>query len=80
MHKLSVLLVEDEPKIASSIQQWLSEHEFGVDVAPDGAVGRHLALSKDYALVLLDLTSPLWMVLRFARRFGKTNPIYRLLW
>jgi DNA-binding response OmpR family regulator len=58
MHKLSVLLVEDEPKIASSIQQWLSEHEFGVEVAPDGAVGRHLALSNDYALVLLDLNLP----------------------
>lgn len=58
MHKLSVLLVEDEPKIASSIQQWLSEHEFGVEVAPDGAVGRHLALTNDYALVLLDLNLP----------------------
>lgn len=58
MEKTPILLVEDEPKIASSIQQWLSEHEFGVDVAPDGAVGRHLALSKDYALVLLDLNLP----------------------
>ena len=58
MHKLSVLLVEDEPKIASSIQQWLSEHEFGVEVAPDGAVGRHLALTNEYALVLLDLNLP----------------------
>ena len=58
MEKTSILLVEDEPKIASSIQQWLSEHEFGVEVAPDGAVGRHLALSNDYALVLLDLNLP----------------------
>lgn len=58
MPKLSILLVEDEPKIASSIQQWLAEHEFAVEVAPDGAVGRHLALSNDYALVLLDLNLP----------------------
>lgn len=58
MEKTPILLVEDEPKIASSIQQWLSEHEFGVEVAPDGAVGRHLALSNDYALVLLDLNLP----------------------
>ncbi|WP_373553020.1 response regulator [Haliscomenobacter sp.] len=58
MEKTPILLVEDEPKIASSIQQWLSEHEFGVEVAPDGAVGRHLALTNDYALVLLDLNLP----------------------
>lgn len=58
MEKIPILLVEDEPKIASSIQQWLSEHEFGVEVAPDGAVGRHLALTNDYALVLLDLNLP----------------------
>ncbi len=58
MEKTPILLVEDEPKIASSIQQWLSEHEFGVEVAPDGAVGRHLALTNDYALVLLDLNIP----------------------
>jgi DNA-binding response OmpR family regulator len=58
MDKVPILLVEDEPKIAHAIQQWLEEHEFGVEVAPDGAVGRHLALSKDYALVLLDLNLP----------------------
>lgn len=58
MERIPVLLVEDEPKVASSIQQWLSEHEFVVEVAPDGAVGRHLAMSNDYGLVLLDLNLP----------------------
>lgn len=50
-----VLIVEDEPKAAESFRKWLEENNFGADIAPDGAVGRHLALSEKYDLVLLDL-------------------------
>ena len=74
MEKTSILLVEDEPKIASSIQQWLSEHEFGVEVAPDGAVGRHLALSNDYALVLLDLNLPFVDGIEVCRAIRENKP------
>lgn len=74
MQKIPVLLVEDEPKVASSIQQWLSEHEFGVDVAPDGAVGRHLALSKDYGIVLLDLNLPFVDGVEVCQAIRETKP------
>ena len=53
-----VLIVEDEPKAAESFRKWLEENNFGADIAPDGAVGRHLALSEKYDLVLLDLNLP----------------------
>lgn len=53
-----VLIVEDEPKVADSFKKWLEENDFSVDVAPDGAVGRHLARSEMYDLVLLDLNLP----------------------
>lgn len=74
MQKIPVLLVEDEPKVASSIQQWLSEHEFLVDVAPDGAVGRHLALSKDYGIVLLDLNLPFVDGVEVCQAIRETKP------
>lgn len=53
-----ILLVEDEAKVAAAISTWLKEQQFQVDVASDGAVGRHLAVSQEYDLVLLDLNLP----------------------
>lgn len=53
-----VLIVEDEPKAAESFRKWLEENNFGAEIAPDGAVGKHLALSEKYDLVLLDLNLP----------------------
>jgi two-component system copper resistance phosphate regulon response regulator CusR len=58
MKQIKILLVEDEPKVAASIKNWLEEQQFIVEIAPDGAVGRHLALSHEYDLVLLDLNLP----------------------
>ncbi len=58
MSKINVLLIEDEPKVAASVKTWLEENDFIVALAPDGAVGRHLALSNRYDIVLLDLNLP----------------------
>ncbi|AEE54035.1 response regulator [Haliscomenobacter hydrossis] len=74
MEKIPILLVEDEPKVASSIQQWLLEHDFLVDVAPDGAVGRHLALTNDYALILLDLNLPFIDGFEVCKAIRSTKP------
>ena len=74
MEKIPILLVEDEPKVASSIQQWLLEQGFVVDVAPDGAVGRHLALTNDYALVLLDLNLPFIDGFEVCKAIRSTKP------
>lgn len=58
MNQLRVLLIEDESNIAAPIKKWLEEHDFTVEIAPDGAVGRHLAQTKNYDIVLLDLALP----------------------
>ncbi len=58
MHKVKVLLIEDEPKVAASVKTWLEENDFAVELAPDGAVGRHLAQTNLYDIVLLDLNLP----------------------
>jgi len=53
-----VLIIEDESKVAVSLKKWLEENKFLVDLAPDGAVGRHFAQTNTYDIVLLDLNLP----------------------
>jgi len=53
-----VLVVEDEPKLASYLQKGLGENGHVVDVARDGIDGAHMAVHGEYDLVLLDVMLP----------------------
>lgn len=55
---MKILVVEDEQQVASFIKQGLEEQSFQVDVAYDGSIGRRLALSRDYNVVLVDIVIP----------------------
>ncbi len=58
MNDLRILIIEDEAKVANAIQQGLQENNFEADVAYDGLMGRKMALSGKYQLVILDLNLP----------------------
>ena len=58
MNDIRILIVEDEPKVASAIQQGLEENNLQADVAYDGQMGKKMALSKSYQLIILDLNLP----------------------
>lgn len=53
-----ILIIDDEPRLASFIARALQANGYGVDVSDDGRSGLSLALTGMYALVLLDLTLP----------------------
>ena len=53
-----VLVVEDEPRIASFLAKALRLDGYDVVVAEDGEVGLFLALSEPFDAVVLDLTLP----------------------
>ena len=55
---MRILVIEDDPRVASFIRRGLSADKFLVDVAPDGQSGLELAVSKDYSLIVLDLMLP----------------------
>ena len=55
---MRILVIEDEPTLASFIEQSLHADGYAVTVCPDGESGEVAALTGDYALVLLDLTLP----------------------
>jgi len=76
---LRILIVEDEPKTAAYARKGLAEYGFVVDVAENGIDGRHLALSSNYDLVVLDVMLPGvdgWTVLRELRERKQTPVLF----
>ena len=55
---MRILLVEDDPKIASFILKGLKAEGFAVDHAADGEQGLDLALTEPYAAAVIDLMLP----------------------
>ncbi len=53
-----LLIIEDEPKLASFVARALQAAGYGVDVADNGRSGLNMALNGIYSLVILDLTLP----------------------
>jgi two-component system OmpR family response regulator len=55
---MRVLIVEDEPDLASALGQALREEGYACDVARDGRAGLHELEAADYDLLVLDLMLP----------------------
>jgi two-component system copper resistance phosphate regulon response regulator CusR len=55
---MKILVVEDEQQVAAFIKQGLEEQSFQVDIAYDGSIGKRLALSREYDVILLDIIIP----------------------
>lgn len=58
MDTTSVLIIEDERKIADTLKLGLSEHGYLVEVAYDGLSGKTLYLTKRFDLIILDINLP----------------------
>lgn len=55
---MKILVIEDEQQVASFIKQGLEEQSFEVDVAYDGNMGEHLARTRKYDVIVLDIIIP----------------------
>jgi heavy metal response regulator len=55
---MRILVVEDEPKVASFIKKGLQEESYAVDVAGDGEEGLNFLKMNIYDAVILDLMLP----------------------
>ncbi|HZT41638.1 MAG TPA: response regulator transcription factor [Chthonomonadaceae bacterium] len=78
---MKILLIEDEPGIASLIRRGLEAERYEVDTALDGRRGLERAQEKDYALIILDLMLPHvdgWQICRELRARGDRVPILML--
>jgi len=55
---MDILVVEDEPKVASLLEQGLKEQGYTVTIAFDGETGLALARSGKFQLMVLDVNLP----------------------
>lgn len=55
---MKILLVEDEPKVASFIKKGLENQACEVEIAYDGLMGKKMALSNYYDVIILDVNLP----------------------
>lgn len=55
---MKILIVEDEPKVASFIKKGLEEQSYLVEQAFDGTIGKKMALSNGYDVIILDVNLP----------------------
>jgi two-component system, OmpR family, copper resistance phosphate regulon response regulator CusR len=55
---MKVLVVEDEPKVASFIKKGLEEQSYEVQIAYDGMMGKRKALSEFFDIIIMDINLP----------------------
>jgi len=75
---MKILVIEDEPKTGEYIRKGLTEAGFVTDLVRDGLDGKHMALTDDYDLVILDVMLPRangWQIIKAFRDAGKESPV-----
>jgi two-component system copper resistance phosphate regulon response regulator CusR len=80
-HKMRILLIEDDSRMANVIAKGLRENSYAVDLAADGDSGLYQSSINDYDLILLDVLLPErdgYQVCRELRNRGNTTPVLML--
>ncbi|EJM23564.1 heavy metal response regulator [Pseudomonas sp. GM21] len=75
---MKLLIVEDQPKTGHYLRQGLNEAGFNAELVADGCTGQQLALSGEYALLILDVMLPGrdgWQILQAVRGAGLDTPV-----
>ncbi|CAN5566523.1 response regulator transcription factor [soil metagenome] len=74
MEKLKILVVEDEPKVASVLKQGLEEQGYRVQLAGDGQEAISLILKNSYDAAVLDVVVPYISGIEICRALKKNCP------
>lgn len=76
--RMRILVIADDQSVADLMRQVLLDEGYAVDLAPDAADGRRLALANAYDAIALELERPDrngLALLQDLRREGSTTPI-----
>ena len=70
---MKILIVEDEPNVASLLHRNLLEYGHSIGIATDGVIGLDQILSNQYDLALLDIMLPKKSGLEILKDLKETN-------
>jgi DNA-binding response OmpR family regulator len=71
---VKILIIEDEARIAASIQKGLEEQGHQAAITYDGLTGKKLALQNDYDLVITDIILPQMNGIEVCREIRLVKP------
>jgi two-component system copper resistance phosphate regulon response regulator CusR len=71
---MRILIVEDEPKVASFIKKGLEENNYDAEMVHDGLSAERMALNNRFDLFILDIIIPGIDGIELCRRLKGTNP------
>ncbi|MBA4411534.1 MAG: response regulator transcription factor [Bacteroidota bacterium] len=68
-----ILVVEDEPKVASFIKLGLEKNGFSCEIAYDGSIGKRMFDAGDYDLIILDVNIPYMNGIELCKEIRSSN-------
>ncbi len=71
---MQILVIEDERRVAELLKRGLEEQGYEVMLSYDGEMGKHLALSNDYDLIITDIILPKITGIDLCRQLRKAKP------
>jgi two-component system copper resistance phosphate regulon response regulator CusR len=73
MGNVSILIVEDEQRLAEILKKQLEESGFSAEIAIDGYLGKQMVEKNHYSLIILDINLPLINGYDLCKEIRKTN-------
>lgn len=73
MNEISILIVEDEQRLAGILKKQLEDAGFCAEIACDGYMGKQLAEKNSYNLIILDINIPLLNGFDLCKEIRKIN-------
>jgi DNA-binding response OmpR family regulator len=73
MGDINILIIEDEQRLADLLKKQLSESGYSSEIANDGYVGKHLAETHKFNLIILDINLPLINGYDLCKEIRKTD-------
>ena len=76
---MKILIIEDEPRVASFIKQGLEEFGYETEVVFDGQMGKEFAIANHYDLLLLDIVIPYINGIELCKQIKEVKPTLPIL-